>query len=179
MNIRNNCLFGRKGKGDERCRDKPSAVNRSLPDRPTPNRPPRRSAPPWLKKRHHAQSEDAVDARRGGRMPNGRGGCHRRATQSRGEQLEEIVAQPHVLKVAVAEPPPRRLDLRLREAHHGELRSPPDAKRMRAEDGARVAELTIDHSMKPSRPWYGSGASRERPAAASLPLPRNPPRRAR
>ena len=31
MYIRNDCLFGRKGKGDERCRDKPSAVNRSLP----------------------------------------------------------------------------------------------------------------------------------------------------
>ena len=31
INIRNNCLFGRKGKGDERCRDKPSAVKRSLP----------------------------------------------------------------------------------------------------------------------------------------------------
>ena len=31
MYIRNKCLFGKKGKGDERCRDKPSAVNRSLP----------------------------------------------------------------------------------------------------------------------------------------------------
>ena len=147
------------------------------PDRPTPNRPPRRSAPRWLKNRHHAvrrrsgrqeRRKDAKQAR----------GCHRRMAPPRRATRRKPPPQPRARRQRSLSPRPQpRPALRGAPMASSEAcRREANACRRRSK-GSRAHNRPLDEAEQaPVR----SGASRERlAAAASLPLPRNPPRHAR